>query len=256
VALRGPALGTTVGPLAAAFFDALHPRAGDEECAWFAQRLGSAGTLALDVMCGSGRLLVPLQERGLKVHGVDVSPAMIARCEEKLAASSLEAALFRQDVAALNVPFRYGAAFIAGSAFDAIVDPAAAAQALANIRAHLVAPGTLVIACDVPGTTLQRLAAPLVEVRSAKLGDGSQIVLRSESTWTEGARAMRSQRRYTKRQGTARIAEENDAVRATWYEPAGIVELVRAAGFGSATTQALPFSLDARGESFALIASA
>ena len=74
-------------------------------------------------MCGAGRLLIPLVARGYKVHGVDASPSMIARCEEKLAAQSLATTLFRQDVATLNVPFRYGAAFIAGSAFDAIVDP-------------------------------------------------------------------------------------------------------------------------------------
>lgn len=247
-------MGTAVGPLAATFFDALHPRAGDDEASWYAQRLGPAGTLALDVMCGSGRVLVPLVERGLKVHGVDASPPMIARCEQKLAALSLAATLFRQDVTALNVPFRYGAAFVAGSAFDAIADPAAAAQALASLRAHLVDPGLLVIACHVPETSLQRLAAPLVEVRSAKLDDGSQIVLRSESTWTEGARATRSQRRYTHRRGTERLAEENELVRATWYEPADILELARSAGFADAATEALPFSLDPRGESFALIA--
>ncbi|MFO1311211.1 MAG: class I SAM-dependent methyltransferase [Burkholderiales bacterium] len=242
------------GTLAAAFFDALYPRAGDEESAWFAQHLGSA--LALDVMCGSGRVLIPLAERGLKVHGVDLSPAMIARCEEKLAAHALPATIFRQDVAALNVPFRYGAAFVAGSAFDAIPDPAAAAQALSRLRAHLVEPGTLVIACHVPDTALQRLAAPLVEVRTARLGDGSQIVLRSETTWTQETRSMRAQQRYTHRRGTQRIAEENATVREMWYAPADIVELVRAAGFRDASATGLPFALHSRGKSFALVARA
>ena len=254
MALRGPALGTTVGPLAVAFLDALHPRAGDDESSWFAQHVG--GALALDVMCGTGRVLLPLLERERKVHGVDASPAMIARCEDKLAAHSLTTPLFRQDAAALNVPFRYGAAFIAGSAFDAIVDPAAAVQALTRLRAHLVEPGILVIACHVPDTALQRLAAPLVEVRTARLPDGSQIVLRSETTWTEEARSMRAQQRYTHRRGTQRIAEENATVRETWYAPADILELARAAGFREASTTAIPFALHSRGESFALVARA
>ena len=249
-------MGAVVGPIATAFTDSFHPRASDDEAAWYAQRIGDPATLALDAMCGAGRMLLPLLARGHKVHGVDASPSMIARCEEKLAAQSLATMLFRQDVATLNVPFRYGTAFIAGSAFDAIVDPAAAASALSRIRAHLVAPATLIVACRVPSTTLQRLAAPLVEVRTAKLDDGSQIALRSESVWTEGTRSMRAQRRYSQRQGHQRIAEESETVRGTWYAPADILELARAAGFGNARTEALPFETGYEGETFALIATA
>jgi SAM-dependent methyltransferase len=256
VALRRLALGTIVGPLATAFFDATHPRAGDDEAAWYAQRIADPVTLALDVMCGAGRVLLPLLERGLKVHGVDASPPMAARCEEKLVARSLATTVFRQDVVTLNVPFRYGAAFIAGSAFDDIVDPEAAAAALGRIRAHLVAPGTLIVACHVPSTTLQRLAAPLVEVRTTKLDDATQIALRSETVWTEGARSMRAQRRYSHRRGTTLVAEESASVRGTWYAPADILEIVRAAGFRDARTEPLPAATDYEGESFALIAAA
>ncbi len=245
-----------MGTLATSFYDALHPRASDDELAWYAQRIGDPATLALDAMCGSGRLLIPLLGLGLKVHGAEASPSMIARCEEKLAAQSQAATLFRQDVTSLNVPFRYGVAFLSGSTFDAVVDPAAAAAALSRIRAHLVEPGTLIVACHLPSTTLQRLAAPLVEVRTAKLADGSQIALRSETVWTEGARSMRSQRRYSQRRGCERIAEESETVRGTWYAPADILELARAAGFRNARTEAVPVVADYEGDSFALIASA
>jgi SAM-dependent methyltransferase len=244
------------GALAAAFFDATHPHAGDDECAWYARRIGDPGALTLDVMCGAGRVLLPLLARGFKVHGVDASAPMVARCEEKLAAESLSTTVFRQDVLSLNVPFRYGAAFIAGSAFDGIVDPQSAQEALERIRAHLVAPGTLIVACHVPSTTLQRLAAPLVEVRTAKLPDGSQISLRSETTWTEGARSRRAQRRYSHRRGTQLVAEESETARGTWYAPADIVEAVRAAGFRDARTESLPAAADFEGETFALIAAA
>jgi SAM-dependent methyltransferase len=244
------------GSLAASFSDCLHPRATDDEVAWYAQRLGGPVTLALDAMCGAGRMLIPLVARGLKVHGADGSAPSIARCEQKLAAQALAATLVRQEAPLLNVPFRYGAAYIAGSAFDAIVDPAAAAQALERIRAHLVSPGMLVVSCHVPSTSLQRLAAPLVEVRTVKLDDGSQIALRSETVWTEGARATRSERRYSHRQGSQRVAEETETVKRTWYAPADILDLVRAAGFTSARTEAVPFAADYEGEAFALIATA
>jgi SAM-dependent methyltransferase len=244
------------GLLATSFFDALHPRASDDEAAWYAQRIGDPAILALDAMCGTGRVLLPLLARGFKVHGAEASAPKIALCEAKLAAQSLATTLFRQDVASLNVPFRYGTAYIAGNAFDAIVDPHAAKDALERIRAHLVEPGTLILTCHVPPTSLQRLAAPLVEVTTAKLGDGSQIALRSETVWTEGARAMRSQRRYSQRKGTLRIGEENETIRATWYAPADILDLVRGAGFRDARTEPLPFATGDEGEAFALIAQA
>jgi len=249
-------MGAVVGPLAARFIDALNPRASDDEVAWYARHIGDPSVLALDAMCGAGRVLIPLLARGMKVHGVDAAPPMIARCEEKLAAQSLATTVLRQDVVSLNVPFRYGAAFIAGSAFDAIVDPADASAALERIRAHLVGPCTLLVACHVPSTSLQRLAAPLVEVRTVKLDDGSQIAQRSETTWTEGARSMRAQRRYSHRRGNERIAEESESVRGTWYAPEDILELVRAAGFRDARTEPLPFALDVDGETFALVANA
>src|SRR4051812_5449109 len=118
MAVRRAALGTTVGPLATAFLDAVRPRASDDEVAWYAQRIGDPATLVLDAMCAAGRVLIPLVAQGFKVHGADAAPSMIARCEEKLAAQALATTLFRQDVAALNVPFRYGVAYVAGGAFD------------------------------------------------------------------------------------------------------------------------------------------
>jgi len=47
-----------------------------------------------------------------------------------------------------------------------------------------------------------------------------------------------------------------ETVRGTWYAPADILELARAAGFGNARTEALPFETGYEGETFALIATA
>ena len=52
------------------------------------------------------------------MHGVDASAAMLAECEAELARAELSVPLFRQDIAELNLPFRYGAAFIAGGSFQ------------------------------------------------------------------------------------------------------------------------------------------
>ena len=43
------------------------------------------GTVALDMPCGTGRLAQALLESGLKVHGTDISPEMLAVARERLA---------------------------------------------------------------------------------------------------------------------------------------------------------------------------
>jgi SAM-dependent methyltransferase len=218
------------GSLAALFHDAAQPRAPESEVAVYAALAQECGGLLLDVMCGWGRILAPLAARGVKVHGVDQSAAMLARCEEKLAGTPAST-LFRQDATQMNLPFRYNAAFVAGGAFGLVTDPAAAAALLEGIRAHLVPPGRLVVDCRVPGNDRQRLAAPLVEVRTVRLADGSQIVARSETTWTPEARMARAQHRYAQRRGTERMAEEHETIRSTWHAPDEILEIVRAAGY-------------------------
>jgi trans-aconitate methyltransferase len=205
-------------------------------------------------MCGAGRILVPRVVQGAKVHGVDQSAAMLARCEEKLAAARLTAPVFRQDVAQMNLPFRYGCAFVAGGAFQLVTDPSAVSAALERIRVHLVPPGMLILDCRIPDNAQQRLAAPLVEVTSAKLVDGSQVVRRSETTWTPEARLARAQYRYSHRRGTERLAEEHESVTSTWYERDEIADIVRAAGYRDVAVESMWET--AEGDAFAVTARA
>src|SRR5260370_38716639 len=102
-----PRLGTTAsplpstshcGPLAALFHDADRPRASDEEVAWYVARLPRAAGTVLEPMSGSGRMLVPLLDAGIRVHGVDVSEPMLASCAARLASAGRDAQLFREAI--------------------------------------------------------------------------------------------------------------------------------------------------------------
>jgi len=221
------------GALHAHFANAENPRASDAEIAWYRAHLRPAGT-SLELMCGNGRLLVPLIEGGMSVHGVDASAPMLAECQARLSTTAARATLLRQDIGELNVPFRYGAAFIACGSFQSLaVDRANAA--LLRIRAHLVEPGLLLLDMYVPSESAQRIAAPLVEVRSATLADGSRIALRSETTMYPDSRLARIESRYVHRRGHDLIAEENENAAVTWYTPDDITALLLDAGFRDVT---------------------
>jgi SAM-dependent methyltransferase len=224
------------GPLCTLFYDADKPVAPDAEVAWYAQRLPRDAGPLLELMCGSGRLLVPLAAQGFKLHGVDTSAAMLASCEARTAARDIEAPLFRQDLTQLNLPFRYAAAFVAVGSFQLITEPGAALLALQRIRAHLVDPGMLLLDMFLPEESELRLGAPLVEVRTVRLEDGSQIALRSESTAFAEARMVRTEYRYAHRRGATRLAEEHERITLTWYTPEEISALLAEAGYRDVTT--------------------
>ena len=131
------------------------------------------------------------------------------------------------------MPFRYAAAFIAAGSFQLITDPLRARAALVQIRAHLVPPGVLVLDLFVPPEGEQRIAAPLIEVRSVTLDDGTRIALRSETTMYPDARLARTGSRYVHRRGHELLAEETESLALTWYAPEDIVALARAAGFAT-----------------------
>jgi len=228
------------GPLCTLFYDADKPAAPEAEVAWYAQHLPKDAGVLLELMCGSGRLLVPLAAQGFKLHGVDSSAAMLASCEARVAAHGIEAPLFRQDLTQLNLPFRYAAAFVAVGSFQLITEPGAALLALERIRAHLVEPALLLLDMFVPAESELRLGAPLVEVRTARLDDGSQIALRSESTVWADARMVRTEYRYAHRRGATRLAEEHERITLTWYSPDEISALLAEAGYRDVTTGASP----------------
>jgi SAM-dependent methyltransferase len=228
------------GPLCTLFYDADKPAVADVEVDWYARHLPNDAGPSLELMCGSGRLLVPLAATGMKLHGVDYSAAMLASCEARLAAAGLTAPLFRQELTQLNLPFRYTAAFIAAGSFQLITDPGAAVAALERVRAHLVPPGLILMDMFAPSESSQRLGAPLVEVRTVRLADGSQIALRSETSAWADARMLRSENRYAHRQGATRLGEEHETVTLTWYTPEEITAILGNAGFQDIRTAPSP----------------
>jgi len=225
------------GPLSTQFHDADRPRADASELAWYDARLPRDAGPVLDAMCGSGRLLVPLAQRGLHVHGVDTSASMLASCRARLEAAALDAPLFRQNVAELNVPFRYGAVFISAGSFEQLADEAAARSALARIKAHLVPPAVLLLDLCIPDAALHPPAAPLIEVRAVKLHDGARITLRSETLVNTYAHQLNATRRFEKRGTGGAITREDESLTQTWYDEERIRALLEAAGYDDITVE-------------------
>ena len=74
------------------------------EIPYFRKFIEDDGQPALDVGCGSGRLLLPYLRAGLDVDGCDVSADMIAVCREKAEREGLSPNLYVQPMHELELP--------------------------------------------------------------------------------------------------------------------------------------------------------
>ena len=108
-----------------------------------------AGQPALDVACGSGRLLVPYVEAGLDVDGCDVSPDMIALCAEAAQAVGASPNLYCQPMHELDLPRRYRTIYVCGG-LGLGSTRAQDQEALRRLHEHLEPGGRLVLDNEVP----------------------------------------------------------------------------------------------------------
>ena len=182
--------------------------------------------------------MVPLTEAGFRLHGVDVSEAMLASCAARLSSAGRDARLFRQNIAALNLPFRYGAAFIAAGSLQLLTGQDAVSEALGRIRAHLVEPAVLLLDLFVPDAALHPPGAPVVEFRNVVLPDGSQIVHRSETTCDPERRRIYTASRYERRLSGQIVARDDEFLASTWYVEEEILALLRRVGYSDVRIEA------------------
>ncbi len=110
----------------------------------FAQRCGSP---LLELMCGSGRVLVPLAEAGYRITGVDSSPRMleIARARVEEMGATDRVTLMQADVRTVDLPAaHFGLVFVAINSLMHLHSSKDHLAVLGTIRRAL-APGGLAV---------------------------------------------------------------------------------------------------------------
>jgi 2-polyprenyl-3-methyl-5-hydroxy-6-metoxy-1,4-benzoquinol methylase len=136
--------------LAAQYYDAFFECTDEQELNFWAQHIASSASPALELGVGTGRILLPLVERGLTVEGVDCSATMLAQCRAKAAARNLHPHLYEQYIEQLQLEKQYGFIFSPLGTWQQIADRAAAQQALTRCCERLLPGGTLMLYTFLP----------------------------------------------------------------------------------------------------------
>ena len=119
-----------------------------EDLPFYRELARRTGGPLLELMCGTGRVLLPLAEAGHTITGVDISPAMLAIARQRVAEAGLagRATLLEGDVRDMPLPAKeFALAFVAINSFmhlEAVRDQLAC---LSNVRRALTPRGLLVL---------------------------------------------------------------------------------------------------------------
>lgn len=137
----------TYGDRVADLYDDLfHPSDTDAAVAFLAD-LAASGP-ALELAIGTGRLALPLADRGVAVSGIDASEAMVAKLRAKPGGERIPVAI--GDFGDVDVDGRFSLIFIAYNTFFVLLDPAVQRRCFERVAAHLDPGGRFVIEAFVP----------------------------------------------------------------------------------------------------------
>ncbi len=122
----------------------------DLDVPFFTEICAAAAGDVLELMCGTGRLSIPLLQSGVRLWCVDYSAEMLEVLDRRLHENHLSAVLHEQDVRALDLGRVFDLIILPFHALSEIVDAGDRALALAAIRRHLAPGGRFVVTLHNP----------------------------------------------------------------------------------------------------------
>jgi SAM-dependent methyltransferase len=108
---------------------------------------------ALELGIGTGRLALPLSERGVRVHGIELSPAMVAALRAKPGGDAIAVTIGDFVTAEVDGPFTL--AYLVRNTITNLTTQDEQVECFRNVAAHLAPGGSFVIENYIPN--LQRL---------------------------------------------------------------------------------------------------
>jgi SAM-dependent methyltransferase len=113
----------------------------------------AGGRPALELAIGTGRVALPLRERGVPVHGIELSEAMVAQLRAKPGGDRIDVAI--GDMTSTRVQGSFGLAYLVYNTIDNVTTQDGQVAVFANAAVHLEPGGCFVVEVGVP--VLRRL---------------------------------------------------------------------------------------------------
>jgi SAM-dependent methyltransferase len=106
------------------------------------------GQAVLELAIGTGRVALPLSERGVHVHGIELSEAMVEQLRDKPGAEKIDVAI--GDMTSTRVDGRFGLVYLVFNTIGNVTTQDGQVAVFENAAAHLEPGGCFLIETGVP----------------------------------------------------------------------------------------------------------
>jgi len=222
----------------------------EDELGFYRATIERFGEPALDLACGTGRLLLPLLAEGFDVDGIDMSEDMLAFARERAAEEGLEVRLLSQAMHELDPWRKYRTVYICDS-FGIGGTREDDEEALRRIHAALEPGGALVFSHDLPHSYADQWVYWLPELRAQlplpwstsgvrrRAANGDEIELTGRLFDVDStAQLVTMQMRPRLWRDGALVAQEEHTIRIGMYWQPEVLRMLADAGFGPVEVQA------------------
>lgn len=232
------------------YYNLSKPWVQPTELNFYLTHLAPVTTPILEGMCGSGRVLIPLQENGLNIEGVDSSEEMLSSCKQRCLDKKLSPpTLYHQFLQELRLPKKYGCIYIPNGSIQLIPNREDTLQALIKIHEHLLNDGFLLLETFVPWGLIkecihgQQITGSHVNAfnKKALSPQGYEVHYSGLETTRPKAQKTTIEGRYTKIADNHVMEAEEETYHILWYYPFEMELLLEKAGFQSITVFEVPF---------------
>lgn len=218
------------GKLCTQVYDLSKPEPPVDAFNFYLNQAKSTGGTVLELMCGSGRFLIPLMEQGIDIDGSDASPDMLQACRAKCVQKGLEPVLYEQLIEETTLPKKYRLIFIAGCSFILVTDKQAVRTSLRKIYEHLLPVGRLVIEIETPRAVGNLgVWTGFWVVRP----DGATIAFNSLASYNPTEKIEQAIHKYELFENGRLTATELERFAMRFYETDEFTDLLKEAGFAN-----------------------
>ncbi len=158
----------------------------DLDIPFYLNQLGRLKGQVLELMCGTGRVSIPLIKQGISLTCVDYSAKMLEQFKDKLSSNNLQARLVEADVCKLDLGSRFDAIFIPFHSFMELIGEQKQVAALERINAHLKDDGVFICTLHNPGPRTRVVTGEKVLRGEFLLPNEQTLVLYSKEQINQG----------------------------------------------------------------------